>query len=570
MSADAARSSFKRSISEPTMSAHPHDGGLAFPLPAHNVRAILCTLMLELMEPYGANQPDPTGAAWNAIPLTLMLRAADAPLDHSVGLLYETDWVYLADNMQQHDAPTNWIRTCRAWQLIQPYIDVTAPATYEQVLSMPTCADGIHTYVWKLWEGGAWTTPDAPPDVSADQHRLLVSGPTAFAPGMWALMDECPLELHEPEHLATGMRHYLHGYLMHLDATHLRVATGTTYLFTCNGWQKTGLGVCNLDQIRHATVEPWPGGEDALPDKVVLVGPTATHWAASRGRLMWADVGETRPYYDCLISAKLRDFRARWNQERHGDPRPQPRMLKQLQTLGCGTKDIRTSIEIIDASPWSPKLDTFARRLAAGVLPMGKATGCKLAPDYTATTHGCLLCDGPDGKDCVEHVFGECPTLAPLREWTHTALSRLAGWVPPTGGECRHLVYGRKSHTPVDSTIRAAALDTIRTMRAAKIASEHRRAEAVRQGDTPEKRMTAPPPRVVVAALRNRLGAAIAKDWLAAAGLAADRHNTDARTRAARPTNIDEFQERWGSVSDVSDGRCTPHPRKLETEMEPD
>ena len=101
------------------------------------------------------------------------------------------------------------------------------------------------------------------------------------------------------------------------------------------------------------------------------------------------------------------------------------------------------------------------------------------------TTHGYVLCDGPDGKDCAEHVFGECPTLAPLREWTHTALSRLAGWVPPTGGECRHLVYGRKSHTPVDSTIRAAALDTIRTMRAAKIASEHRRAEAVRQGDTP-------------------------------------------------------------------------------------
>ena len=48
------------------------------------------------------------------------------------------------------------------------------------------------------------------------------------------------------------------------------------------------------------------------------------------------------------------------------------------------------------------------------------------------------------------------------------------------------------------------------------------------------------------------------------------RHNTDARARAARPTNIDEFQEWWGSVSDVSDGKCTPRPRKLETEMEPD
>ena len=103
-----------------------------------------------------------------------------------------------------------------------------------------------------------------------------------------------------------------------------------------------------------------------------------------------------------------------------------------------------------------------------------------------------------------------------------------------------------------------------------QIVRSYRRAEAVRQGDDPEKRMTTPPPRVVVAALRNRLGAAIAKDWLAAAGLAADRHNTDARTRAARPTNVDEFQERWGSVSDVSDGKCTPRPRKLETEMEPD
>jgi len=80
--------------------------------------------------------------------------------------------------------------------------------------------------------------------------------------------------------------------------------------------------------------------------------------------------------------------------------------------MGCDKMDIKTSVEIIDASPWSPKLarDTFARRLEAAVLPMGKAT------NYTTTTHGCLLCDGSDGKDCVEHVFGVCPTLAPLRE----------------------------------------------------------------------------------------------------------------------------------------------------------
>ena len=36
-------------------------------------------------------------------------------------------------------------------------------------------------------------------------------------------------------------------------------------------------------------------------------------------------------------------------------------MLKQLQTLGCDTKDTRASIEITDAPPWSPKLGTFLR-----------------------------------------------------------------------------------------------------------------------------------------------------------------------------------------------------------------
>ena len=47
------------------------------------------------------------------------------------------------------------------------------------------------------------------------------------------------------------------------------------------------------------------------------------------------------------------------------------------------------------------------------------------------------------------------------------------------------------------------------------------------------------------------------------------RHSTDARASAARPSSVEEFQERWGSVSEVSDGKCTPRPRRLE-EMEPD
>ena len=80
----------------------------------------------------------------------------------------------------------------------------------------------------------------------------------------------------------------------------------------------------------------------------------------------------------------------------------------------------------------------------------------------------------------------------------------------------------------------------------------------MRLGDTPEKRLVPPPPKVVVVALRNRLGAAIAKDWLAAAGQAVGRHSTDARASAARPSSVEEFQERWGSVSEVSDGKYAP------------
>jgi len=35
------------------------------------------------------------------------------------------------------------------------------------------------------------------------------------------------------------------------------------------------------------------------------------------------------------------------------------------------------------------------------------------------------------------------------------------------------LVYGRGPHTAADATIRGAALDTIRALRAARISSEH-------------------------------------------------------------------------------------------------
>ena len=100
------------------MSAHLHDGGLAFPKPVHTIRAVQCETMLQLLEPYGANQPRPTGAAWNANPLTMILRAAGAPADCTLGALYDADWETIVNNMSEGRAPRNWQRVCKAWALL--------------------------------------------------------------------------------------------------------------------------------------------------------------------------------------------------------------------------------------------------------------------------------------------------------------------------------------------------------------------------------------------------------------------------------------------------------------------
>ena len=59
---------------------------------------------------------------------------------------------------------------------------------------------------------------------------------------------------------------------------------------------------------------------------------------------MWNDVEDPRPFYDCLIAARLCDFRARWNQERRGGPRAiappaaentsQPLRVREASLLG--------------------------------------------------------------------------------------------------------------------------------------------------------------------------------------------------------------------------------------------
>ena len=268
--------------------------------------------------------------------------------------------------------------------------------------------------------------------------------------------------------------------------------------------------------------------------------------------------------YDSLVSADSSSIRACWNQERQGEPRPQPRMTtlalklhREDEVVGIGH-----CFEIITTAPWSAKLSTFAWRLVAGVLPVGKATGRKMAPEFDALDDTCMLCDSQGAGDTIEHVFGCCGTLQPLRDWVKRALDVTAGWAPPWGhGELLHLVYGRKSNTPTDTTVRGVALDVIRALRAARISNAHRRATNYRRQQDIERALPNPSADQVRAALRARLTAAIMMEWRAAKGAG---RSTDGRAQRTRPRNETEFLDRWGALAEIEDGRCITHTQRLE------
>ncbi|MGY9050471.1 MAG: hypothetical protein ACKVKF_26500 [Rhodobacterales bacterium] len=342
------------------------------------------------------------------------------------------------------------------------------------------------------------------------------------------------------------------------------------YLHTCNGWQLSAEGRVRERDMQHATVEPWPGGSDE-PETVTLVGPTATHWAASRGRLMWKDAAApAHSYYGCLIGASQKDIRACWTQERRGGPRRQDRLLQQAERLGLH-EDAKLGhyFEILRAAPWSAKLADFAWKLVAGVLPVGRALGCKLPPEYDTTTDRCVVCQAAGSVDCVEHVFGDCPCLRPVRDWTARALEITLDWYQPEGsGAVLHMVYGRSSDTAVDTAVRGVAMDVIRACRAARIQCEHRIANQVKAGLDREQSMQPPTERQLREALRAGLSLVILSDWHAAVsrleGTRGKGSMDGAHAAKRRPADLTEFDRRWGMVCDRDGGGCQPRPERID------
>jgi hypothetical protein len=80
-----------------------------------------------------------------------------------------------------------------------------------------------------------WESGERPSEITKLQTQILQQGPSLLQCGDWVLTQVCPLELIAPEHISTGTRHYLHGYLMYIDNQYERDWSGITYLFTCNG-----------------------------------------------------------------------------------------------------------------------------------------------------------------------------------------------------------------------------------------------------------------------------------------------------------------------------------------------
>ena len=192
---------------------------------------------------------------------------------------------------------------------------------------------------------------------------------------------------------------------------------------------------------------------------------------------------------------------------------------------------------------------------------MGNALGRRTPPDFKLHTSTCMLCEDPNATDTLVHVFECCTGMQPLKQWTNKALHMLTHWVPPADrGYAKFLVYGRATHTPVDTTIRGVALDTIRMMRAVRTSQYHEAAKKVRQKET-KWHIAGPPTKAEIQkAVGARLACAMHEDWRAAIG---QHSKTDGAAKSARPMTTTEFNRRWAAVCDIIEGRCVPRPDRI-------
>ena len=161
-----------------------------------------------------------------------------------------------------------------------------------------------------------------------------------------------------------------------------------------------------------ATVEPYQLKRDEnWPANVTLVGPTATCWAASRGRLTWNDIIGYSPHGGhYVVNAKMATIRARWTHARGGrGPRPTDN-AKELAAIteAPPTATVKRALHTLKMTDWLKPLKDFARASEASSLTDTHAARATTAARYARnrTNRSLLTMKLLNAQVCASHASG--------------------------------------------------------------------------------------------------------------------------------------------------------------------
>ena len=450
-------------------------------------------MILKTLHPTHANKHQLEGGLWHSYGRHWLLEAIGAGDNDSLGAIIDhRHWNGSITRARKARVPTRWSLYARAWNLILPHITVQPPSTREEVMSMALYGGVIlrkkhplsrnkplqydeATIIGDVWDAdkNQWRANLTEADqqlltdsVSPRWTAILQQDPTPPARGHWILTAEPIVPSQQPHHPAIGAPHHVHGVLYYVHAVAMdRTYTLAEYMLGClNVWIPIRTILTPLPtEHQLATVEPYQLKRDEnWPANVTLVGPTATCWAASRGRLTWNDIIGYSPHGGhYVVNAKMATIRARWTHARGGrGPRPTDN-AKELAAIteAHPTATVKRALHTLKMTDWLKPLKDFARACIGGFLPNGYACG--------QGHNGCPLCSQPNQSFSTHHEIAECAGMRFSREWLLEVSAHLLP-VLSSSAIAAFVLYGlhaRYHHDPVATALRECMFAQWRTTR---------------------------------------------------------------------------------------------------------
>ena len=447
---EAVSKTYASLIDRHKVSADTTDGGLSFPEPALTGRARLVKMFMRMLEPTAANMHQLQGGLWHSYSRLWMLEAVGAGRNDTLGAVIDHKrWTGALKRAKKKQVPARWLAYARSWKLLQPFVRIKPPQTMEEVQSMaiyggiPTKGDSPlqRTASLKLDDEAACTIGDVWDAkrgewrrslTTADQQALTTAVPTRWIDimkngsstprrGNWILTPTTITPTAQPFHSATGAPHHELGVLYRLQSdARAGIYHMVEYLLGClKKWIPVReVHVPMPTEYRLATVEPYRITEGEWPPNITLVGPTDKAWAASRGRLTWADnQSYSRWGGHFVVQATLEDIRARWTHARGGrGARPTANVTALIRAVEPHPSATLTRAHrLLKQAAWLAPVKDFARECIGGFLPNGYALG--------QGHNMCPICGRE--KFSVYHEIAECRGMRHVREWLLEVSSHL-------------------------------------------------------------------------------------------------------------------------------------------------